>query len=96
MNTKPFSIETKRPTYSAKDRVDWTPQPKETKEEKCRKHLQYAEEWLNTLKNGESQGSLRVPGGSSEADMDDREVGLRRGGEENQASLCRGLQVHPG
>ena len=33
MNTKPFGIEKPRPTYSAKDRADWTPQPKETKEE---------------------------------------------------------------
>ena len=31
MKTKPFGIETPRPTYSVKDRADWTPQPKETK-----------------------------------------------------------------
>ena len=53
MNTKPFGIETPRPTFSAKDRADWIPQPKETKDESYRKHLQYAEERLNTLKNGE-------------------------------------------
>ena len=32
MNTKPFGVKTSRPTCSAKDRADWTPQPKETKE----------------------------------------------------------------
>ena len=54
MNIKPFDIETPRATYSAIDRADWTPQPKDTKEELCRKHLQYAGERLNTLKNSES------------------------------------------
>ena len=53
MNTKPFGNETPRPTYSAKGRADWTPQPKETKEESHRNMLQYAEECLYTLKNGE-------------------------------------------
>ena len=53
MNTIPSGIETPRPTYSAKDRADWTPQLKETKEETCRKCLQYAVEWLNTVKNVE-------------------------------------------
>ena len=53
MNTKPFGIETQRPTYSTKDRADWTQQPKETKKESHRKHLQHAKECLSTLKNGE-------------------------------------------
>ena len=53
MNTKTFCIETPRQTYSSKDRADWTLHSKKTKEESSRKHLQYAEDWLNTLKNGE-------------------------------------------
>ena len=38
-------------------------------------------------------GSLRIPGGGSEAEMDDREVGLRGGGDGDIASLHSGLKV---